>query len=497
MPLSAALARYAETQPDAPAVQIAGRTMSYGELYVRGLGLNQFLSALPRQQRAQTKVAEVPLIALHLGNAPVIPECLVAALSGEVCVMLLDPLLPQDRIDEILGLLPPDAVLTSQDAAAFPGVAPVFQLNCPSDLDALIAQAPDVETKPADPESPFMVAFTSGTTSRPKAFARDRAGWQRSLARGKVHFGTHPGLHTLSPGPLVHGLSLYAFAETLEAGACFHTMEKFNAAEAAKLIQSHDIPRLVCVPTMLEALERHGVELPQLSQITTAGAKLDDTLLAKAQQIAPNAQITEYYGASELGFVTTITHQQGSLARDQGVGQPFPGITLDIRNPDTDGNGEVWLQSDLKIQDYLWRDDALGFQKQGDWSSVGDIGRLDTHGDLHLISRAGGMVVSGGNNIYPDEVAAYLKSHPAIQNAVVLGHPDSYLGHRLVAILSFEDQPISAADLIAFCQQGLQKYKTPKAFLYVTDWPMTNSGKVSTGQLRDWIEEKDTRLASL
>lgn len=492
MPLHKALAQHTETQPDHLAVSLGARDLSFGDLYRRSQALDGFFSTLKRQHRDQ--VQEVPLVAVHLGNHTALPELLAAALAGSCCVMLLDPLLPEARIQDILDRLQPDVLFTAAAGDSLQIKAPVYSVTSYESLDPLIATSPARAASPK-PSDPFMVAFTSGTTSTPKAFVRDRASWQRSLARGRTHFGMKAGLSTLAPGPLVHGLSLYAFAETLEAGASFHAMEKFTAEGAADIIAKQEVKRLVCVPTMLEALSQTSPDLPELAQITTAGAKLGPDLLAKTQGFARNAQITEYYGASELGFVTTTTHRAGSTMA-QTVGTAFPEVKLDIRHPDTEGNGEIWVKSDLVIEDYLWRDDDSGFRRDSAWSSVGDIGRIED-GYLHLVSRAGGMVTSGGNNIYLDEVSTHLRAHPLIKDAVVLGIEDRYLGIRLVAVIEPANNAITQRALVAHCQSGLQKYKIPRAFYSLLKWPMTTSGKIATGQLKNWILEEDDRLAPL
>ena len=492
MPLHKALAHHAETRPDQLAVSLGARSLSFGELHRRSQALDGFFSTLPRQHRDQAQ--EVPLVAVHMGNHTALPELLAAALAGSCCIMLLDPLLPAARIQDILDRLPPDALFTAADGDNFHIKAPVYSVTSHESLDPLIAASPAQATSPT-PSDPFMVAFTSGTTSTPKAFARDRASWQRSLGRGRSHFGMHAGLSTLAPGPLVHGLSLYAFAETLEAGASFHAMDKFTAEGAADIIARQKVRRLVCVPTMLEALSQTQPDLPDLAQITTAGAKLPPDLLAKTQDFARNAKITEYYGASELGFVTTITHRAGGTVA-QSVGTAFREVTLDIRHPDAEGHGEIWVKSDLVIQDYLWRDDDSGFRRDGAWSSVGDIGRIEG-GNLHLISRAGGMVTSGGNNINLDEVSTHLRAHPIIKEAAGLGIEERYLGTRLVAVVEPTDSGITQGALVAHCQSGLQKYKIPRAFYRLAKWPMTTSGKIATGQLNNWILEEDDRLAPL
>ena len=119
MPLRAALAHYAETQPDKLAVSIDGRGVSFRDLYERSQRLDGFLATLERQERSHASVQDVPLIAIHLGNHAALPELLAAALAGSCCVMLLDPLLPEATVQATLDRLPPDALFTASGDATF------------------------------------------------------------------------------------------------------------------------------------------------------------------------------------------------------------------------------------------------------------------------------------------------------------------------------------------------------------------------------------------
>jgi len=195
-----------------------------------------------------------------------------------------------------------------------------------------VAPAAPVAT---DPNGTFLVGFTSGSTSRPKAFARSRRSWQISLEAGRDVFDLYPTLHTLAPGPLSHGLTLYALAETLDIGAAFVTTRQFSASKTAMLLRDGLATRLVAVPSMVTAL-CDGTTYPETRQVTTAGAKLDPALLTRARVAFPNAVIIEYYGASELGFVSYSRHDRTtSDAPPQAVGHPFPHVDLPLR---TDGH---------------------------------------------------------------------------------------------------------------------------------------------------------------
>lgn len=483
MPLSTRLARFAEAQPEAAAITMGGETTTYAALWHNIGARLAALGALP--PRAHAIAPGQPLVALVLGNHAQMPSWLALGLAAPVTLALLDPGWPEALQHEMLARLAPDLVITPDNAG--------FGLD---HTPATIA--------PTTPEQPFFIGFTSGTTARPKAFLRNRTSWRLSLDAGESVFGLDRSSHTLAPGPLVHGLTFYALAETLHAGACFHGMARFAAAPAFDWL-SGDITRLVAVPTMLEALAREAqareATLPT-RQITTAGAALPEALLARLPGAFPHARITNYYGASELGFVSLAHHAPdgaGGLAtHSRGVGRAFPGVEIEIRvadHPAPPGTlGTVFVKSPHPIEGYLFAPGETAFTRRDGWASVGDLGALDAAGNLTLAGRADGMVISGGYNIYPQEVAEVLAAAPGVSGAQVLGLPDAYLGARLVGVVS---GAASGAALAAFCAAHLPRYKVPRAFFALDDWPLTASGKVARATLEHWIQHADPRLTPL
>jgi long-chain acyl-CoA synthetase len=484
MPLSRALARHAATRPAQPALCRDDGALSYGDLW-RGIGARHgALCALPRQKRSIS--AHQPLVALCLGNHAQAPEWLALALAAPVTLALLDPRWPAALRAETLQRLAPDIVITAENA----------------DFGLGSAAPPPPETTP---EMPLFIGFTSGTTARPKAFERDRTSWGLSLAQGHAVFALDALSHTLAPGPLVHGLTFYALAETLHAGATFTGMGHFTAPAAFERLANGGITRLVAVPTMLEGLTREALSRGQTlptTQITTAGAKLPATTLARLPGAFPHARVSEYYGASELGFVSLAHHTpdgRGTFKSEaRGVGRAYPDVRISIRD---NGKwlpagevGTVFVESPHPISGYLFAEGPHSFINDGTVASVGDLGTLDAAGNLTLLGRADGMVISGGYNVYPEEVAEVLAKAPGVSGAEVFGLPDDYLGQRLVAILKLFGE---APDLTAFCTSHLPRYKVPRAFFAVEDWPLTQSGKIARGTLKNWIESSDIRLKPL
>lgn len=162
--------------------------------------------------------------------------------------------------------------------------------------------------------------------------------------------------------------------------------------------------------------------------------------LEKICRFVSNVEIMEYYGVFEFGFVIVIIYCVGS-GMVKSVGMVFLEVVLNICDVDVEGNGEIWVKSDLIIEDYFWCDDDIGFCCDGDWSLVGDIGCIEG-GNLYLISCVGGMVIIGGNNVYLDEVLIYLCVYFYIKDVVVLGIEDCYLGICFVVVVELLENGI-------------------------------------------------------
>ena len=285
MPFLDRLQRWADDRPDGTAVVVAGQRLSWEELRDTAAGL---VPGTP----AVTVLSEEN--SLHFAAA------FAAAVAGERQCAVLDPTWPQqlqDRIrDRIRGTVVPAA--------------------------GGRASATDLADGP--PDTPFLIGLTSGTTSVPKAFSRSRRSWQLSFDASVEFFGLHADDKTLAPGPLAASLNLYALAECLYAGSEFHTLARFDVGDAHAAVSHDGITRLVLVPTMLRLLSERGlsggVDASGIRSIICAGSKLDARTLEAARRWAPNATIFEYYGASELSFVSGAGLPPGQQPEQRGTG---------------------------------------------------------------------------------------------------------------------------------------------------------------------------------
>ncbi|MCF3640615.1 AMP-binding protein, partial [Rhizobium sp. TRM95111] len=307
---------------------------------------------------------------------------------------------------------------------------------------------------------------------------------------------------TFSPGPLAHGLALYAMTETLAAGGEFIAAPHFDAAAAAALVTAHEVRRLVLVPTMLRRIcdSVSGTPLRSVTAATVAGAKLTVADRQAAARALPQAAIREYYGASELGFVSVT--DPADPPSPTAVGRAFPGVGLSVRDEaglvlPAGETGTIFVDSPLISDGYLAGGDGAGFRRLGVLATVGDLGFLDQDGMLHLIGRAGGMLVSGGNNIYPSEIEAVLVSMPGIRSAFACGLEHADLGTELVAVIEPDGVAPDADALALDLAARLPRYKHPRRMWLCRSMPMTGSGKVAAKTVRHWIAEESDDLERL
>ncbi|WP_312361208.1 AMP-binding protein [Ensifer sp.] len=486
MPFAAAIARHAERTPDTPAFRMEGRVFTFAELALcTGQLVSIFGKLTAGTAHDSVLSGATRLIALEIGNHPLFAAAFLAATSGGHCVALIDPHLPDVTRDAMRARLRPDVIVRADGDGlrldATTGESAGFTIGSGSGSAPLAIGADD---------EPFLIVFTSGTTGMPKAIVRDRGSWRRSLATGQAFFGLDHETRTFAPGPLAHGLTLYALAETLIAGAEFIGMQHFDATRASGAIAALEVRRLVLVPTMLRRLSTTPSKSTSVQKITVAGAKLTPADREAAAAAFPQADVIEYYGASELGFISVAGRDDTASAT--AVGRAFRGVGLVVldenERPLPPGEtGTIFVDSDLISSGYIGAGDGAGLRRVGRLATVGDLGFLGADGTLHLVGRSGGMVLSGGNNIYPQEVEATLVGHAGVHAACVLGldHPD--LGSELVAVIEPNGAAIEPAALSGHLDRNLPRYKHPRRIWLCRHLPMTQSGKVAAGTLKQWI----------
>src|SRR5690606_18528510 len=344
--------------------------------------------------------------------------------------------------------------------------------------------------------------YSSGTTGRPKGILQPLSGAPfgsalPALATAmQLMWGFSGDTRYLCPAPLYHAAPLGWTTSVQRLGGTAVVMERFDAEEALALIERHRITHAQLVPThfvrMLKLPEerRRAYDLSSLQLAIHAAAPCP--VEVKEQMLEWWGPIVhEYYARSEGNGLCAIGPEEW-LEHRGSVGRPI-GATVHIL--DEEGNelppgepGQVWFESGTVFE---YHNDpaktASAFNDKG-WSTLGDVGYLDEDGYLYLTDRISHMIISGGVNIYPQEVENLLTMHPAVADVAVIGVPDPEMGEQVKAVVQPADPsqagPELEAELIAACRERLAGYKCPKSVDFVDELPRLPTGKLLKRELR-------------
>ncbi len=338
------------------------------------------------------------------------------------------------------------------------------------------------------PHTPFYIGYTSGSTGIPKGYRRHHQSWTESFRACLDTFGTDARSCILAPGRDSHSLFLFAMLLGLWSGAGVVVQAHFSAPAALDTLRSGLTPCLVAVPSqlllMLElAQHRRLSPISAVRLVLVSGARWDRSRTVALRLLFPCARIIEFYGASETSFITWIDSHEHTPA--DVVGHPFKQVAVQIRPDPAAAQAEaglIYVRSPMLFMDYVGAvaDDTAAMW-DGDWLSVRDLGYLDAQGRLCLKGRQNRMIVTQGNNLFPEELESVLEAHPAIASASVHGVHDPLRGLQVVALLRWSamaaEPPPNALQLVNWCRNHLESYKTPRHFWVCPDWCFTASGK--------------------
>ena len=364
------------------------------------------------------------------------------------------------------------------------------------------------DATPLEEQSRGMVMlYSSGTTGRPKGIkfplppADSPLGEWEIGEHSRARYGFGEDMVFLSPAPLYHAAPLRVAMGVHSVGGTVVVMERFDPALALALMEREGVTHSQWVPTMFVRMlklppeERRRYDLSQHRVATHAAAPCP--VHVKEQMIEWwGPIIEEYYSGTENFGSTAITSQEW-LAHKGSVGRPANNVLIHIC--DDDGH-EVPVGETGAV---YFEDATASFEYHGDptktssaqhplhptWRSLGDIGRVDADGYLYLTDRRAFMIVSGGVNIYPQEIEDVLLAHPQVLDVAVFGVPNAEMGEEVKAVV----QPISgaepgqalAAELQAWCEGRLAHYKWPRRIDFDAQLPRLDNGKLYKTALRD------------
>lgn len=346
--------------------------------------------------------------------------------------------------------------------------------------------SPDICT---DPKAEAHIAFTSGTTGRPKATPLTHENLLasiRSLMTSWEWSDTDTLIHAL---PMTHGHGLSGFQAVLASGGRGIFLSGFAPELLCNAIRDHRATILFAVPAMWERLlawpEFPRAELSSLRFATSGSAPLPPATSDAVAEVLGQRPI-ERYGCTETGYATSNPYRGPRLAGT--VGFPVPGA--EVRIVDRDGHdvevgsdGEIVVRGPAVFAGYLGVDNT-DFFLPGGWFRTGDMGKTTDDGYLTITGRIKDMIISGGLNVYPKEVELALRRRSGVAAAAVVGVPSRRWGEEVVAfVVPGPNTELDVDDIMADMREELASYKCPKRVFVIDKLPENHMGKVLRRQL--------------
>jgi fatty-acyl-CoA synthase len=373
------------------------------------------------------------------------------------------------------------------------------------DYAATVAKA---GTTPLGPEIEGQaMLYSSGTTGRPKGIVHAKVDTERRFGdvAGDIlwvnRYGLDQSTVTLNVGPLYHAAPLVSAMSTHRHGGTVVLPPKFDAEQALQAIERYRVTYAQFVPTMFIRLLRLPEAVRRRYDVSS--------LRAVAHSAAPcpvevkrrmiewfGPVISEYYSATEAAGHVSIRSEEW-LAHPGSVGRVAPGsvaITDESgRELPPGADGIIWFTRPASKFSYHNDPDksASMFNDKG-WARMGDIGRLDGDGYLFITGRSDHTIISGGVNIYPQEIEDLLIAHPAVDDVAVIGVPDDEYGESVRAVVTLRDGYHGGAglerDIIDWTRARLAHYKCPRSVTFADSLPRSVAGKMMKHRLIEQLK---------
>jgi len=484
-------------RPDAPAVSLGDRTLTFADLDARssrvarvlldaGVGPRDRVAVLDKTAPSFFEVvfgaAKTGAVTVGLNSRLAAAEVAGIVADARPCVVLVAP-----EFRSLLG-----------DAAAGARVVVLGE-----EYEAELAGAsPDDPGGGTDPDEVVLQLYSSGTTGRPKGAMLTSANLLWTPRMGREHYRMDEDTVNLVASPLFHiggiGYSLTAMGQN------GHTVlvRDVDPVALLALVERHRVTHTFLVPAVVQMLAESpalsGTDLSSLRRIAYGAAPMGETQLLKAIALF-GCDFMGVYGMTETaGSVTALApgdHDPGGPRARllRSVGRPLPWVDLRVVDPATGtdapvgGVGEIWVRSGQNTVGY-WGQPELTAETlvEGGWLRTGDAAYLDAEGYVYMHDRMKDMVVTGGENVYPAEVENVLSAHPGVLEVAVIGVPSDRWGETVKAVVVRRPGvDLDEAGLVAFARERLAHYKCPTTVDFADQLPRNASGKVLKKVLRE------------
>lgn len=496
---------HSRTTPAKPAIIMAqsGERLTYGDI--------ERLSNQGAQLFASLGLRAGDTIALCLENRTEFFQIAWAAQRSGLYYVTLSTKLQAGEVDYILADSGAKLFITSLRLAEQLGAVPLGRAiacytvdgSLPGFRDFAVERAAQPDLPIADEQAGYDMLYSSGTTGRPKGIKPQAICGEPITTPDGVYltattlYGASQGSVYLCPAPVYHAAPLRWCMAMMRLGATIILMEAFDAARALEHIAHHRVTIAQFVPTHFIRM----LKLPEGERLAYDTSSLQTVVHAAAPCPIPVKEamldwlgpiIHEYYSGSE-GIGATFIGPEDWLAHKGSVGIP---LATPVHICDEDGHelpprseGIVYFSGGMPFE---YHNDPAKTQEAhhpNGWATLGDIGWVDEDGFLYLTDRKSFMIISGGVNIYPQEIENHLITHPKVADVAVIGAPDEEMGEKVVAVVQPMDTSLAgdalADELMSYARTALSHVKAPRQIDFVAELPRHATGKLYKQIIRD------------
>jgi len=366
------------------------------------------------------------------------------------------------------------------------------------DYEKLLKDSKDVEPdRLISEDDECQLMYTSGTTGKPKGAIITHRNVLWNLFNTILGREDKEGDTALVIGPLYHTAALNNhFTVRMALAGTTILIKNFEPRRVMEFIEKERVNIISGAPAVYNLLlslpDVEKYDTRSITKCTAGAAILPDETKRRLLELFPNAQgVYDVYGCTEASPCITILKAADSLRKKECVGPPLPFLEVKIvddqdREVPVGKVGELLCRGPNVMKGYYKNPQATAEALRGGWLHTGDLARRDEEGFIYIVDRKKDMIISGGENIYPREIEEVLYQHPKIQDATVIGIPDSLWGESVKAFVVLKaGQTMKEEEVIEYCKSRLASYKKPKSVKFVESLPRNPSGKVLKTVLRE------------
>ncbi|MFJ8268281.1 class I adenylate-forming enzyme family protein [Peribacillus asahii] len=346
------------------------------------------------------------------------------------------------------------------------------------------------------------ILYTSATSGKPKGVPRTHKNEYSSTMAHIIQCGYRMHDRTLGIPALSHTIGLRSLLAMTLLNGVYVPLRDFDSEKALRVIAKEKISCLFLTPTLYHDLVFHpmaeSTDFSEIHSIVYSAAPMPEEVIQRCEELMRPHYFVNHYGSTEIFTFASfpdVRKKQGCAGKP-GINQRIRLMELDREGKGTrtlvTGRGEmgeilVDMSSAEAFKGYWNRPDATRKAIKEGWYLTGDVGFIDDDGDLHVVGRVDDMILSGGENIYPQEVEKVLSEHPDVREAAVIGEDDKRWGQSVTAFIVPRGAKLTPQALDQFCKshKQLPGYKRPRKYVFISEVPRNSAGKILRRELRD------------